>query len=96
MNQMGEPKKIAGCPVLKQAPASKRSRYKVAICQVPDAEEGETRYVVWYIDDQGKPTGGRFYKQRANAQSEFERRTGSARGKPAGSCESFDRSDHDD
>ena len=72
---MGEPKKIAGCPVLKEAPARKLSRYKVVICQVPNAEEGENRYVVWYIDDKDKPTGSRFYKQHANAQSEFERRT---------------------
>ncbi len=88
---MSEPKIIAGCPVLKEAPARKRSRYTVVICQVPDAQEGENRYVVWYLDDKDKPTGGRFYKQRANAQSEFERRTGSARGKPVDGCESFDR-----
>ena len=72
---MGEPRKIAGCPVLKKAPGRNRNRYQVAICQVPGAEEGENRYVVWYIDDKNKPIGGRFYKQRATAQEEFERRT---------------------
>ncbi len=72
---MGEPKKIAGCLVLKEAPARVLSRYKVVICQIPDAEEGESRYIVWYIDDKDKPTVGQFYKQRENAQDEFERRT---------------------
>ena len=69
---------IAGCSVLKEAPARERSRYKVVICQLPDAQEGAQegahRYVVWYIDDKDNPTCGRFCKEREAAQSEFERR----------------------
>ena len=61
--------------MLKEAPARERSRYKVVICQLPDAKQWEPRYVVWYIDDKDKPTGGRFYEEREAAQSEFERRT---------------------
>ena len=72
---MGEPRKIAGYSVLQEAPARERSHYKVVICQLPDAKEGENRFVVWCIDDKGNPTGGRFYKEREVAQSEFERRT---------------------
>ncbi len=71
---MGEPRRIAGCSVLKAAPARERSRYKVVICQLPDAKKGENRFVVWYIDDRGNPTGGRYYEEREAAQSEFDRR----------------------
>ncbi len=73
---MGEPRiiAIAGCSVLRVAPARERSRYKVVICQLPDVEEGEARYVVWYIDREDKPSAARFYKARAAAQAEFERR----------------------
>ncbi len=66
---------IAGCSVLKEAPARERSRYKVVICQLPDAREGADRYVVWYIDRKDKPSAARFYKAREAAQAEFERRT---------------------
>jgi hypothetical protein len=72
---MGEPKTIAGCQVLKVAPALDPSRYKVVICQLADAEEGKNRYVVWYIDDQDKPTGGRFYKESEAANFDFDQRT---------------------
>ena len=72
---MGEPRIISGCSVLKEAPARERSRYKVVICQLPDAKQWEPRYVVWYIDDKDMPSDGRFYKARGVAQAEFERRT---------------------
>ena len=76
---MGEPKVIAGCSVLKEAPAREHSRYKVVICQLPDAQEGAQeglhRYVVWNIDDKDRPSDGQFYNEREDAQSEFERRT---------------------
>ncbi len=66
---------VAGCSVLKEAPAREPSRYKVVICRLPDVQKGEPRYVVWYIDDKDKPSGGGFFKARAAAQAEFERRT---------------------
>ena len=72
---MGEPRKIAGCSVMKEAPARESSHYKVVICQLSGAKKGELHYVVWYIDDNGKPTGGNFYEDREAAQAEFERRT---------------------
>ena len=83
---MGEPRIISGCSVRKAAPAREHSRYEVVICQLPDMKEGEQprtrsaitgvpRYVVWYIDDKGKPTDGRFYKEREAAHAEFDRRT---------------------
>ncbi len=83
---MGEPRTIAGCSVLKEAPAREHSRYEVVICQLPDAKEGEQprtrsattgvpRYVVWYIDDQDKPTDGRYCKEHEAAHAEFDRRT---------------------
>ena len=72
---MGEPRKIAGCSVLKEATAREYSRYKVVICQLSDVKKGESRYVVWYIDANDKPTEGRFYRENTDAQSEFERRT---------------------
>ncbi len=71
---MGEPRVIAGYSVLKVAPAREPSRYKVVICHL-GRKKGEPNYVVWYIDDQDRPTGGRFYEERENAQSEFDRRT---------------------
>ncbi len=71
---MGEPKTIAGCLVLKEAPAREPRRYKVVICQLPTTKGTEPHYIVWYIDDKGKPTEGRSYKEREAAQSEFDRR----------------------
>ena len=71
---MDEPRTIAGHSVLKAAPAREPSRYKVVICQLPK-KKGQPCYVVWYIDDKDKPTGGKFYEERENAQSEFDRRT---------------------
>ena len=44
---MGEPRKIAGCSVLKMATAREYSRYKVVLCELPDVKEGGSRYVVW-------------------------------------------------
>ena len=83
---MGEPRIIGGCSVLKAAPAREHSRYEVVICQLPDVKEGEQprtrsattgvpRYVVWYIDNKGNPTDGRYYKEREAGHAEFERRT---------------------
>ncbi len=72
---MGEPKTIAGCLVLKEATAREYSRYKVVICELPTAKGAEPRYMVWYIDDKDKPTEGKSYQEREDAQSEFERRT---------------------
>ena len=72
---MGEPRKIAGCTVLKAANAREYSRYKVVICQLPDVKIGEPRYVVWYIDPKEKPTDAEFYEEDEDAQAEFERRT---------------------
>ncbi len=72
---MGAPRIIGGCSVLKAAPAREHSRYEVVICQLPDAKEGENRFVVWYIDDKGNPTDGQFYEQLKDAQSEFDQRT---------------------
>ena len=71
---MGEPRTIAGCLLLKEAPARELHRYKVVICQLPTTKGAEPRYIVWYIDDKDKPTDGRYYKEREDAQSEFERR----------------------
>ena len=83
---MGEPRIIGGCSVLKAAPAREHSRYEVVICQLPDVKEGEQprtrsattgvpRYVVWYIDNKGNTTDGRYYKEREAGHAEFERRT---------------------
>ena len=72
---MGEPRVIAGCLVLKTAPARIHRRYKVVICHLTDVKKGAPHYVVWYIDDKDKPTDGRFYRKREAAQSEFDRRT---------------------
>ncbi len=73
---MGEPRIIGGgFSVLKAAPAREHSRYEVVICQLPEKKGAEPRYVVWYIDDKGNPTDGRFYKEREAARAEFERRT---------------------
>ena len=72
---MGEPRKIAGCTVLKEANAKEYSRYKVVICQLPDVKIGGPRYVVWYIDPKEKPTDAEFYEEDEDAQAEFERRT---------------------
>ncbi len=73
---MGEPKTIAGCSVLKEAPAREHDRYKVVICQLPDAAQEEAhRYVVWYIDRQDRPSDAGFFEARNDAQAEFERRT---------------------
>ncbi len=67
-------KTVAGYSVLNEAPAREPSRYKFVICQLPDAQEGADRYVVWYIDREDKPSGAKFFKARAAAQAEFERR----------------------
>ncbi len=72
---MGEPRTIAGCSVLKEATAREYSRHKVVICELPDAKEGENRFVVWYINNKDKPTAGQFYEEREAAQAEFDRRT---------------------
>ncbi len=71
---MGEQRTVAGCSVLREAPARESNRYKVVICQLPDVKEGEARYVVWYIDREDRPSGAKFFKARAAAQAEFERR----------------------
>ncbi len=71
---MGEPRVVAGCLVLKAAPAREPSRYRVVICHL-SKKKGEPRYVVWYIDDKDEPTGGRFYEELKAAQSEFDQRT---------------------
>ncbi len=82
---MGKQRMIAGCLVLHEAPARELARYKVVLCEIPLPPEptGETpqptgeidSYVVWYIDRKDKPLGGEFFKDRAAAQAEFERRT---------------------
>ncbi len=82
---MGEQRAIAGCLVLQEAPARELTRFKVVLCEMPLPPEPTeetpepTRetdsYVVWYIDPQGKPYGGRFFKTRPAAQAEFKRRT---------------------
>ncbi len=73
---MGEPRKIAGCSVLKEAPAREHNSYKVVICKLPDdAQEAPHRYVVWYIDRQDKPSDAGFFEAREAAQAEFESRT---------------------
>ncbi len=75
---MGKQRMIAGCLVLQEAPAHAWARYKVVLCEMPispEATEETDTYVVWYIDPKDKPTGARFFKDRAAAQAEFERRT---------------------
>ncbi len=72
---MGEPRIIAGCLVMKAAPARESSRYKVVICHLTGAKKGTPHYVVWYIDDKDNPTDGQFYEQLKDAQSEFDQRT---------------------
>ncbi len=75
---MGKQRMIAGCLVLKEAPAHEPARYKVVLCEIPaprEATEGTDSYVVWYIDRKDKPYGGRFFKTSATAQAEFKRRT---------------------
>ena len=71
---MGEPRTIADCLVLQEAPARELRRYKVVICQLPTTKGAEPRYIVWYIDDKDKPTEAESYKEREDAQAEFERR----------------------
>jgi len=75
---MGKQKMIAGCLVLEEAAAKEPARYKVVLCELPvspEAKEGTDTYVVWYIDSKAKPSDGRFFKDRAAAQTEFRRRT---------------------
>ncbi len=75
---MGKQRMIAGCLVLKEAPAQKWARYKVVLCEMPvspEATEETDRYVVWNIDPNDKPSGARYFKTRAAAQAEFARRT---------------------
>ena len=82
---MGKQRMIAGCLVLQEAPARQVARFKVVLCEMPlpsePTEENpeptqETHsYVVWYLDTKDKPLGARFFKDRAAAQAEFERRT---------------------
>ena len=72
---MGEPRTIAGCLVLKEAPARELHRYKVVICQLPTTKGAEPHYIIWYIDAKDKPTEGQSYKEHEAAQSEFEWRT---------------------
>ncbi len=69
---MGEPRVVAGCLVLKAAPAREHSRYEVVICQLPEKKGAEPRYVVWYIDDKDKPSDGRLYNARKVEQCEYE------------------------
>ena len=74
---MGKQKMIAGCLVLEEAAAKEPARYKVVLCELPaspEVKEAHT-YVVWYIDSKAKPSDGRFFKDRAAAQTEFRRRT---------------------
>ncbi len=75
---MGKQRMIAGCLVLQEGRAHELARYKVVLCEIPappEATEGTDSYVVWYIDRKDKPSDGRFFKDRAEAQAEFERRT---------------------
>ncbi len=75
---MGEKRMIAGCLVLQEEPALDQAHYKVVLCEIPAAPEGwegTDRYIVWYIDPKDTPSGARFFKDRAAAQAEFERRT---------------------
>ncbi len=75
---MGKQRMIAGCLVLQEAAAKEPARYKVVLCELPaspEAKEGTDTYVVWYIDQKDKPSDGRFFKARAEAQVEFKRRT---------------------
>ncbi len=75
---MGKQRAIAGCLVLQEALANERGRYKVVLCKMPvsiETTERKDTYVVWYIDRKDKPYSGRFFKDRAAAQAEFERRT---------------------
>ncbi len=75
---MSKQRMIAGCLVLQEAAAKEPARYKVVLCELPASPEatGETEtHVVWYIDPKDKPSSGRFFKDRAAAQAEFERRT---------------------
>ena len=75
---MGEPRMIGGCLVLQEAPAHKLDRHKVVLCELPahhEANDGTHAYVVWYIDHNDRPSGGKFYATHQAAQAEFERRT---------------------
>ncbi len=75
---MGEKRMIAGCLVLREAPAHEQAHHKVVLCEIPAAPEDQKaadRYIVWYIDHNDRPCGARFFKDRAAAQAEFERRT---------------------
>ncbi len=75
---MGEQRMIAGYLVLQEEPARELARFKVVLCEMPvypEATEETDTHVVWYIDSKDKPYGGSFFKARAKAQAEFERRT---------------------
>ncbi len=75
---MGKQRMIVGYLVLQEAPARELARFKVVLCEVPvspEATEETDSYVVWYIDQKDKPSGGRFFKSHAAAQAEFARRT---------------------
>ena len=75
---MGKQRMIAGCLVLKEAPALAWRYYKVVLCEMPvspEATEETDTHVVWYIDPKDKPSGARYFKTRAAAQAEFRRRT---------------------
>ncbi len=75
---MGKQRMIAGYLVLQEAPARELARFKVVLCEMPvstEATKGTDRYVVWYIDPNDKPSGGKFFNALAAAQAEFARRT---------------------
>ncbi len=73
---MGEPRVVAGCLVLKAAPAREPSRYKVVICHL-SKKKGEPRYVVWYIDDKDPADAASIssVKIRSNGGQTIERET---------------------
>ncbi len=82
---MDEQRFIGGCLVLQEAPARRLSPCKVVLCEMPlppepteetpEPTRDTDSYAVWYLDYKDKPFGGRFFKTRAEAQAEFERRT---------------------
>ena len=75
---MGKQRMISGCLVLQEGRARELARFKVVLCEIPaprEATEGTDSYVVWYIDPNDQPYGGRYFKDRVAAQAEFARRT---------------------
>ena len=77
--QMSDPELIDGLPVLEKRPATDPRFPWVVLCELPEPEGGfeedADRYVVWYVDRDGKPSIGIYEQMLDDALAAFESRT---------------------